>query len=404
MWIRRLLVYENGLLVMMSLTLGLASMNRLAANFLMPFIVSELGLSNTQTGMLSAAVSLTWAMSGLFLIGTVGGRLTRKALLLGLIAFFSVCSLASSLAGTFMVLLLARAFMGGAQGPVMPICQSMMAANSSAERRGLNMGLVQNVGSGILGGILAPVILVALADFWGWRMAIAACALPGLAFMAVLYRSLRSDVHGNPSAGAMHKAPPTWEFLAYPNIPRCVVLSGLGLMWYFIHITFLPIILVESFGLSPSEMGMVISLRGFSAVAAGILLPALSDRFGRKPVVVSAAALSLLSPLAMAFPGWSFLILAIINLLSGVGVGVVPLVMTIIPSETVPMHRVANVIGLTVGCAELWGGFASPILAGMAADHFGPMAPMWIATFGAGLATLLSLGLVETRKNVSNAH
>ncbi|WP_277948869.1 MFS transporter [Magnetospirillum sp. 15-1] len=388
----------------MSLTLGLASMNRLSANYLMPFIVNELQLTNTQTGMLSSAVALTWAMSGLFLISAIGGRVTRKTLLLGLIALFSLCSVASSLSGSFLALLLARAIMGGAQGSVMPIAQSMMAANSSPGRRGLNMGLVQNVGSGILGGILAPVILVTLSDIWGWRIAIAACAAPGLVFMVLLYRSLRPGDDGKPPGGESSHDLSAGELLAYPNILLCVALSALGLMWYFLHITFLPLLLVEAFGLTPSEMGIVISLRGFSAVAAGILLPALSDRLGRKPVVVCASALGILSPLAMTIHTWPFGPLAAINLLSGFGVGVVPLVMTIIPSETVPLHRIANVIGLTVGCAELFGGFASPILAGMAADHLGILAPLWIATVGATIATLLSTHLTETNSKVSNTH
>jgi MFS family permease len=47
----------------LSLTFGFVFFDRNATNFLLPFIAPELHLNNTEIGMLSSALSLTWALS-----------------------------------------------------------------------------------------------------------------------------------------------------------------------------------------------------------------------------------------------------------------------------------------------------------------------------------------------------
>ena len=59
------------------------------------------------------------------------------------IVVFSLCSVFTGLAGTFMLLLLARVVMGMAEGPFLPVCLSIINEQSSPSRRGVNIGLVQ---------------------------------------------------------------------------------------------------------------------------------------------------------------------------------------------------------------------------------------------------------------------
>ena len=50
--------------------------------------------------------------------------------------------------------------MGLAEGPFLPVCQSLVASESEHSRRGHNMGVMQNFGSNILGSFLAPLVLI----------------------------------------------------------------------------------------------------------------------------------------------------------------------------------------------------------------------------------------------------
>jgi MFS transporter, ACS family, hexuronate transporter len=118
--------YENLVILLMGLAFGFVFFDRLAISFLAPFLVPELGLNNTQLGVLASALALTWAISG-YGVGVLSDYLgNRKTLLVIAIMVFSACSILSGLATSFLMLLGARLLMGLAEGPVLPIAQSIM--------------------------------------------------------------------------------------------------------------------------------------------------------------------------------------------------------------------------------------------------------------------------------------
>ena len=67
------LTYENGLLLILGLTFGIVFVDRNALTNLMPFVVAELKLNNTEAGLLGAALSLTWSLSG-YILGVLSDR------------------------------------------------------------------------------------------------------------------------------------------------------------------------------------------------------------------------------------------------------------------------------------------------------------------------------------------
>jgi MFS transporter, ACS family, hexuronate transporter len=157
--------YQIFLVLILSLNFGILFFDRNALNFLMPFVQPDLKLSDTQVGMLSSGLSLTWAIAG-FSVGRLSDRLgSRKpVIVLGTIAF-CLCSVVSGLASSFFMLLGARILMGAAEGGVMPVSHSMIASEVDQEHRGLAMGVAQNLGSNVLGSTAAPLILLAFI----WR-------------------------------------------------------------------------------------------------------------------------------------------------------------------------------------------------------------------------------------------
>src|SRR5262245_33365604 len=97
--------YQIALTVLLSLNFGFVLFDRNASAFLMPFIQPELGLTNTQVGLLAGALSLTWSIAALG-IGVVSDKTgSRKGLLILATLAFSLCSFASGIATTFVALL-----------------------------------------------------------------------------------------------------------------------------------------------------------------------------------------------------------------------------------------------------------------------------------------------------------
>src|SRR5262245_46323633 len=195
--------YETGLLVLLTLSFGVVFFDRNAMAYLAPFVARDLGLSNTQIGILSSALSLTWALSayGVSKLSDVTGR--RKSLLVACILVFSLSSVGSGLATSFAVLVGSRMLMGISEGGFLPISQSVMVRHSDPARRGLNMGVLQNLGSNLFGSFVAPLVLVNIAIAWGWRQSFFVAAAPGLLCAALIALYVREPTrHDVPDTAA----------------------------------------------------------------------------------------------------------------------------------------------------------------------------------------------------------
>src|SRR5213595_488801 len=161
---RRLWSYENKLVTIFFFSIGFVFFDRLAINYLVPFIQKDFSLSNTQIGLIGSALAITWAISGP-LGGFLSDRVKSKKMVLAIfIIAFSVVSLLQGFAASFVMLLVLRLVMGLLEGPITPITQSILAVESSPSCRGFNMGFTMNTGNAVFGSFLAPLIIVGLAN------------------------------------------------------------------------------------------------------------------------------------------------------------------------------------------------------------------------------------------------
>jgi MFS family permease len=398
--------YETLLVVVLFLAFGFVFFDRQAVPFLFPFISEEIGLTNTQLGIVTGVLAVTWALSGV-VVGKLSDKLgVRKPILLVAVITFSAFSALSGLVTGFISLLLIRALMGFAEGAVLPMAQSLMIEASQPHRRGLNMGLVQSTSSGLLGGVLAPPIVVGLAQVVGWRTAFYLTIIPGLLIALWIWRFVRERPPASPllqedgtwAEPAGHK-PSFGEVIRMRNIWLCMLIAVCMLTWFILLLTFTPTYLVTEAGLAPGTMATVMTFLGVGWVIWSIVTPAISDRIGRKATVTMSAAIAVLCPLAVVFLR-SSVALSIAVLLGFIGVGCFSLFMATIPGETVSHGALATALGLVMGVGEISGGAIAPVIAGIASDAWGLQAAMYIAAAGAAIAALLSFGLHETAPRV----
>ncbi|WP_409312014.1 MFS transporter [Pseudomonas putida] len=394
--------YENRLLFVLSLSFGFVFFDRNAMSFLAPFVAADLSLSNTQIGLLVSALSLTWALSG-YLLGARSDRSgRRKPYLLVAVIVFSVCSFFSGLASTFFMLLAARLLMGVAEGPILPISQTLMAMNSTASRRGHNMGIMQNFGSNLLGSCIAPLLLVALASHYHWRLAFIVAGIPGLIAACMIWKYVREPREvviaqpTTPSASQPVAAGSLLELLRYRNVWLSMLIACFYVAWMVLGWAFMPVYYMNERQFGSTEMGILMSVLGASATLCSFIVPALSDRLGRRMVVVVFSLIGALTPLAALYFQGPFWMLCTVLFITWSASGVAPIFMATIPSETVPVHRIAACVGLVMGMGEVVGGVLSPVLGGWLADIHGLGAPLLLQAGCAIVVGVLGLGLIET--------
>ncbi|MEU3962767.1 MFS transporter [Streptomyces buecherae] len=401
------LAYENRLLLVLFLAFGFVFFDRQALSFLAPFIDDDFDLSNTELGVLSGALAFTWALSGM-VIGRVSDRLgRRKPLLIGAVVLFSVFSAAGGLMTGFFGLLGARALMGVAEGAVLPLSQSLMVEASQEHRRGLNMGLLQGSAAGLLGGIAAPLVVVWVAEHFGWRTVLLLTIVPGLLIAAWMARSVREvppGVERDPARGRVAAAPagastPLREVWAHRNIVLCTLAACCYLTWFVVIITFTPVYLKDEKSFSSGTMSAVMTCFGVAWVLWGFLTPAISDRVGRRTTMIVFTSVAVLCPLAVVYVDNPLLLGAVI-VLTYTGLGCFTLIMATIPAETVPRGALATALGLVMGVGELTGGVLAPLAAGWASDTWGLETAMYISAGGAAAVVLLAFGLRETAPRV----
>ena len=398
-------VYPWVLVGLLSFNFGVVYFDRQALNFLMPLIQPELHLSNQQVGMLGSALGFSWALAGL-VVGRLSDMLGRRKMILVIAAFiFSAASALSGWATSFSMLLVTRLLMGLAEGGVMPISQALISAEVDPARRGLAMGVAQNFGANLLSNFLGPIAVVAVGTAFGWRNAFYLAGLPGvLAAFLMLWlireppRECRRGRCGRPvgvgaQVGAAAGSVATgrgrsglaaaWK---HRNVLLCVAMSILLVAFVVVFSIFMPLYLVNVRGLSPEVMGWLMSMFGLTAMFFAFFVPGSSDVLGRRPVIISMSLIASLLPLSVLFIHQQLWLVFVMFGIGAAASGVFPLVMATIPSETVPPHQLATVLGLTMGLGEIIGGVFAPTLAGSAADSYGLGVTLWILV-GLSVAT-----------------
>jgi MFS family permease len=393
--------YQITLTALLSLNFGFVLFDRNAASFLMPFIQPDLGLTNTQVGMLSGALSLTWSIAA-FGIGVVSDRTGwRKGLLVLATVAFSVCSFGSGIAASFAMLLGMRLLMGLAEGGIMPISQTLIASDVDPRHRGLAMGVAQGLGSSLLGSFVAPVLLVAFAVHFGWRHAFFLAGAPGLLMAFLIAWLVRAPATRPPVAEAHSFAAGSFRtVLADRNVLLCAILSILLVSYLVVCWAFMPLYLTKVRGYDPSTMGWLMGSLGISATVASSAIPALSDHIGRRGVMIAMPAIAVVLPLAALFFTGATPMLAAMFVVGWFVTGVFPLFMATVPSESVDARHIASALGICMGTGELIGGVLSPFIAGYAADAHGLQAPVWIMLGLAIVAFIVAFGIRETAPRV----
>lgn len=396
--------YEIRLVAVLFFSWGTVFLDRMSQLYLAPYFAPEFHLSEEQIGTLASALAITWAMST-FVFGALSDRLGRKPVLIPAVFAFSILSWMSGLVHSYHQLLLVRALMGVAEGPTWSIMTALIEESSHPSRRGRNVGIVVSAAA-LVGLSAAPVLTTQVAARWGWRAAFFLVGIPGLV-MAVLIWKLVKEPPAETREGTEHVKASVGEYfsiLRYRNVWLCCVGATGFMTWLFVLNAFAPLYITQVVHELPTTAGFFLGASGLGSFFLGFLLPSLSDRIGRRPVLLMMAALAAIVPLAYLVPmlyahPW---VLAGIVFVANTGQGIAALIMVLVPTESVPAQFRASSIGAATLVGEVFGATAAPMLAGALAERYGLGITMWMAAGGSALVFLVAVLLRETAQIPEN--
>src|SRR5205085_4242803 len=259
------------LLVTLTLVNTINWADRQVVPILVPSIKSELGLSDTEIGIISGiAFSLVYAVSA-FVFGYLADRGSRRGVVLFGLVCWSLATVASGFARDFGELFAARFFTGLGEASLYPCAMSLITDAFTAERRGRAIGLFG--ASTALGGGLGIGLGGALVAAIGWRNVFFAYGSAGLLVLPLLL-VLREPERGTPKKDIVHEparrivgeALGDVRLLAIWATGTLLIAAGTG--W----ITWAPSYFERDLHFAVSEIGIVFGIAQLFGGVAGSLL------------------------------------------------------------------------------------------------------------------------------------
>lgn len=282
-------------------------------------VLSRVFFGGGEASLLAAlagfAISYCMRPLGAVVFGHIGDRLGRRRTLLVSMTLMTLAMLATALLPAWerigpaagVLLLSLRCLMAFSVGGEYTGVVAYLLEGARADRRGLVTSLAAAASE--VGALLAVAVAAmtvgsmsaAELDAWGWRIPFfTGAALAGSVWIARSLMQESPDFERQVAQGTVPVSP-IRHTLAHHRVAvlRTFAISALGSITYYVGITYVPAFLASTGTASEAES---LSLATVAAVAVILVTPivgALSDRAGRRPVLVGLAVLSVVLPLSM---------------------------------------------------------------------------------------------------------
>ncbi len=268
--------------------------------FLLVFVLKDVA-AEFGAGIASVSVALTLTLGlrpiGAFIFGRLADRFGRRPILMFDVALYSLLAFATAFSPNLTVFLILRALFGVAMGGEWGIGASLTMETVKPQARGFVSGLLQ---SGYPSGyLLASLVFFFLYPLIGWRGMFAVGVLPAL---LILY--IRRHVPESPGWDREAAQEETvkqvltrhWKLALYA-ILLMTAFNFLSHGTQDMYPTFLQI----QHGFDHATVSKIAIVYNLGAILGGITFGIISQRFGRRRMIVITTVLA-----ALVAPLWAF--------------------------------------------------------------------------------------------------
>lgn len=343
---------------------------------LLPLLRQDFGLNYFQSGVLVSSFSLSYGF-GQIPMALLADRFSRRSLIvLGLIGT-SLSAIAVALTNAYWQMVLCFIVLGLLGATYHAPASSFLSQSIPPDQRGRSLGT--HVVGGSASFLLTPPMAVYIAA-WArtWRLSFFLLAIPALVMSALLWLATRQSHEAGQIAEETRLAPsmggsnPNGDSVGAPNpgITWGQILRAIGIlamisvllqMVFSSVYSYLPLYLVDHHGITPEYAGILVGLVAGAGVVGAPLGGSLSDRLGRKQVIL--LSLSLAGPLlfvAMRAPAgiWLPFSLAAYGTIISARM---PTVESLI-ADVVPPRRRATVLGTYYLMSQETSGVVTPLV------------------------------------------
>lgn len=244
-------------------------LDRLVISVMAEPIKRDLGLSDTQLGLVSGlAFALLYAACGLPL-ARVADRGSRKWLLAACLTVWSAMTAITGMTRSFVELFAARMAVGVGEAGCVPSAHSMIGDMVAPERRAFAIGVFQ------AGGLIGLSVGLAVAGFaterFGWRATLAGLGVAGLPLAALIALTMREPVRQPGGAGAESIASALRALSARRPLVHLIAGLSIGAFATYGIAQWLPAFFIRSHDASLAAVGLYGALFGGIAAVIGTI-------------------------------------------------------------------------------------------------------------------------------------
>jgi MFS family permease len=364
---------------------------------LLPLIGKEFGLNYTEIGFIISMQYIIGAIANLpggMVVDAYGKKGYLMVLSLFWVGFpYAVMSLTSS----YWVLLICVSLVGIGNNIWHPAAIPTLAYRYP-ERKGFVLAL-HGMG-GNLGEAIAPLVIGSLLTLYTWRTVVIINVVPGLimAFFILLNVGAFTVTRQSRPDAVNGSAPEAWsakryrqDFIALLKNKGLILISFSAMFRSLTQVgllTFLPVFLAYEMGYNSMIVGVCMASLQIAGFAASPLGGHLSDKWGRRRVVMSSMMLTGIMIIGMALAGHSIYFVIFVALV-GFFLYAMRAVLQAWAIESTPKHLAGTGVGLQFGITAL-GGVIAPSVFGIVADAHG----LYAAFYGMAITIILGNCLV----------